>query len=46
MGSGYATLSERLKVALAPESLVTIERLTDASLTNQAVFRRLAGAFP
>jgi hypothetical protein len=38
MGSGYAAVSERLKVALAPESLVMVERLTDASLTNQAEF--------
>jgi hypothetical protein len=35
MGSGYAALAERLEVALATESLVTVERLTDASLTSR-----------
>lgn len=35
MGSGYAALAERLEVALATESLITVERLTDASLTSR-----------
>jgi len=35
MGSGYAALAECLEVALATESLVTVERLTDASLTSR-----------